>query len=617
MNALEKRTARARMLENRVERIDARLGALTRRESRFPWLRLAVFLVGSGLTLTGFASQKTWTGWIVLAVFLLIFGVVAGLHRAVIAAADRYKILRQMAVRQLARMNLDWENIPAPPDAPGEKNHPFEFDLNISGPKSLLQLMDTAASAGGSARLRGWLLAEAPDPAASDLRRAAAQEMLPLPGFRARLMLSSALVVARPGERWDGEGVLAWLRRGSQAQALRRLLIPLAGVAVINLMLLALFLLGRVPFAAWLGVLALFWLLQSLKYRETSELFGEAYGLARSLEQFGAVLRHLENYRYAPGSRLADAARPFTEGSARPSQSLRRLSRIVSAAGLRNNPFLGLLLNTLMPWDVFFTYLLEKYKLHLLGSLPAWLDAWYELEAVASLANFALLNPDYTAPQSPPEPDAPVLAAEGRGHPLLPRAGRVTNAFRIQQLGEVFIITGSNMSGKSTFLRTVGVNLVLANAGAVVCAERFASLPFRLFTCINLSDSLSDGISYFYAEVRRLKGLLDALERDQGAPLFFLIDEIFRGTNNRERQQGSQAYTQRLAGKRGSGLISTHDLELAKLADVLPGVHNYHFREDVRDGHMVFDYQLRPGASPTTNALKIMEIEGLPTRLQE
>jgi DNA mismatch repair ATPase MutS len=168
------------------------------------------------------------------------------------------------------------------------------------------------------------------------------------------------------------------------------------------------------------------------------------------------------------------------------------------------------------------------------------------------------------------------------------------------------------MAGKSSFLRTLGLTLCMAYAGGVVDAAAVRVSPFRLFTCVRVSDSVTEGFSYFYAEVRRLRALLDALNAPHAYPLFFLIDEIFKGTNNRERLIGSRAYIRALAGARGIGVISTHDLELVRLADELPGVVNYHFREDVIDGNMVFDYTLRHGPSPTTNALKIMELAGLP-----
>jgi DNA mismatch repair ATPase MutS len=189
---------------------------------------------------------------------------------------------------------------------------------------------------------------------------------------------------------------------------------------------------------------------------------------------------------------------------------------------------------------------------------------------------------------------------------------KVVNDFAMHKAGEAVIITGSNMSGKSTFLRTLGINLCLAFAGGPVNAGTLQTCLFRIFTCIKVSDSVTGGYSYFYAEVKRLRALLSELERDSGYPLFFLIDEIFKGTNNRERLIGSQAYIQALVGKNCLGVISTHDLELVKLADISPEIKNYHFKEDVIDGQMVFDYILRPGPCPTTNALKIMQMEGLP-----
>src|SRR5262249_54552395 len=223
-----------------------------------------------------------------------------------------------------------------------------------------------------------------------------------------------------------------------------------------------------------------------------------------------------------------------------------------------------------------------------------------------ALAHFGYLHPDFVFPDVLPvttPPAQPILSARGLGHPLLRTEVRVCNDFTFAHLGEMALITGSNMSGKSTFLRTLGVNLCLAYAGAPVNATALQTVLLRLFTCIKISDSVTDGISYFYAEVRRLKALLCALtaaeplgatvsaqgrqalgatawaQALQGLPLCFLIDEIFRGTNNRERLIGSQAYIRALTRGYGVGVISTHDLELITLADSVPHIHNYHFRE--------------------------------------
>jgi DNA mismatch repair ATPase MutS len=179
-------------------------------------------------------------------------------------------------------------------------------------------------------------------------------------------------------------------------------------------------------------------------------------------------------------------------------------------------------------------------------------------------------------------------------------------------LGRIHLITGSNMSGKSTFLRTVGINLCLAQAGAPVCAATFEWSRNRLACCIRVNDSLDAGLSYFYAEVKRLKVILDATADRAAPPVLFLIDEIFKGTNNRERLIGSQAYIKALSLGNGFGLVSTHDLELTDLEKDIPSLTNEHFQETLSAGALSFDYQLRPGPCPTTNALRIMELEGLP-----
>jgi DNA mismatch repair ATPase MutS len=256
---------------------------------------------------------------------------------------------------------------------------------------------------------------------------------------------------------------------------------------------------------------------------------------------------------------------------------------------------------------------------------PQWVQVCYELDAYTALANFAYVNPDYVFPTLVAEtrhPKSqklrmsenvqPIFDARDLGHPLIPHAQAICNDFTFNAPGEMAILTGSNMAGKSTFLKSIGINLCLAYAGAPVVATQFSSVPFRLATCIHITDSVTDGFSYFYAEVQCLKRLLQELKTKSDLPLLYLIDEIFRGTNNRERLQGSRAYVQSLLQENGVGLVATHDLELASLADQRPQIHNYHFRDDVADGKLVFDYKLHPGPCPTTNALKIMQMAGLP-----
>lgn len=348
-------------------------------------------------------------------------------------------------------------------------------------------------------------------------------------------------------------------------------------------------------------------------------LFEDALRLEQALRRFRAVLSYLESRNYHRTPHLATLCQPFWQTEPRPSDILKRVVRLAGMASAQRANIFGALLNLLVPWNLYVAYRFNVCKRDVKSRLPQWIDTWYELEALNALANFGYFQPDTTFPEIGPEVDvaldtasAPVLQAVAMGHPLLPDEVRVCNDLTLAHLGEVLMITGSNMSGKSTFLRTLGMNLGLAYAGAPVQAMTLHCDLLRVFTCINVSDSVTDGISYFYAEVRRLKALLQALSEPSATPLLFLIDEIFRGTNNRERLIGSQAYIEALSGGHGVGLVSTHDLELVTLSEALPTIHNYHFRETIVDGRMAFDYELRPGPCPTTNALTIMQMEGLP-----
>ncbi|RPJ49758.1 MAG: hypothetical protein EHM21_06370 [Chloroflexi bacterium] len=599
------------MLQFRLDRTGKRIAYLRQVESRFPWYRLAALVAALLIIFIAFTSIRPLIAWAVVLVVFAGFMLVVVRHRGIVDRITRLEAFRDLLNTHIARLRLDWEHIPPPAHTLPHPRHPYAADLNLAGDRSLHQLLDTCISLGGSQELADTLLDPTPNPGRIAERQALVRELLDRPVFCAQLELEGLLANPQRGNRWDGTALLNWLEKHVQTGSLRPLLAALGLLALANITLFVLNALGLIP-PVWIGTLAVYLGLQSLKFRESSEVFGEAYDLARQLRQLRAIFGGLENYPYEPGSRLAVLCAPFWQAPVRPSVALRKIGWIVSMASLRQNPFLSLILNLLMPWDLFFADQLERYKRELNVVLPAWLDAWHQLEALVALANFARLNPENTFPEILPLEEQPVLRGEAIGHPLIPSAARVTNDFTLQEMGEVIVITGSNMSGKSTFLRTLGINLVLAYSGSTVAARAFAALPFRVFTSMTVNDSLSDGISFFYAEVSRLKLLLDQLNANHPLPMFFLIDEIFRGTNNRERQLGTHAYTQALVNKNGVGVISTHDLELVHLSETIPTVHNYHFREDVQDGRMVFDYQIRPGASPTTNALRIMAMAGLP-----
>jgi ABC-type branched-subunit amino acid transport system ATPase component len=579
-----------------------------------------------GGALLGLFSCKlagSTTALILTTLFVVVFVVVATCHGRVRESINRIALMLKIKRVQMARINLDWEHLPRSDQTAPDPEHPFATDLDITGERSLHRLLDSAVTKEGSRRLRSWLLNNEPDPRIIEQRQSLIKEFSALSLFRDKLHLHAAIAgrnsrtqsrgLTPQGsqiDQWDSHSLVAWIEQGVTRTSLRATVIVLAMLAVLNLTLLILAVLEIVPHV-WPIVFLIYIGVSIAKFARTANAWGEVQDLEKALRRFRAVFQYLESRGYGSHPGLAQVCAPFADGRKRPSAELRRVERIAAALGVRTNAPVWFLLNALIPWDFFFTYRLEKLRQEIGQLMPRWLDAWYELEALNSLANFAWLNPDYSYPEV--ATNSIGCEAKAIGHPLIKPDHKICNDLELDEQHRIIILTGSNMAGKSTFLRTLGVNLCLAYAGAPVNAERMHTSLFRIFTCIKVSDSVQDGLSYFYAEVKRLKLLLSAAEADADLPIMFLIDEIFRGTNNRERHLGSHAFIKALSMRRNAlGLIATHDLELTNLADEIPGISNFHFREEISDGQMVFDYELRSGPCPTTNALEIMRIEGLP-----
>lgn len=624
---VSKKQARFELLERHSERLERYIAKLILRHRGMLPRQILVLFGGIFLSiLTSSIFPLLGPACILGAVGLFIYNgrIVQSLSQKI----DRYKGLQRIKQTHLARMRLDWENIP-PVEDEYEIDHPFENDLQISGPRSLHQLINTCYSDEGRARLHSWLLNCEPDLATIRTRQDVVRELISQTRFRDLLQLHSRRVILDVNEQWDADAVFMWLDMPQQNKP------PLFGLIIsylLSAVLLALFgqllLYGHIPILYILAAYgaSLLWSLPMAKYR--TRLFMDTSLMQQIFKQLDSVFTFLEKYPYGNHAHLKNLCAPFHTTDTKPSWLLKRLKRVAQAAQLTQNqvvrqglpsamPEIGLSIpfffNAIVPWDLTLSYLLIQCKDQAKEHLPDWLEAWYELEALCSLANFAYLNPDYAMPEITEDREqTPAFNATQLGHPLIPDHKRIVNDIMIECVGDILLITGSNMAGKSTFLRTLGINLCLAYAGSVVNAASLYTGIYQVYCCISVSDSLTDGYSYFHAEVRRLKLILDRLHEETAKPVFVLIDEIFRGTNNRERSIGSHAYIYALAETSCIGVISTHDLELVNLVDELPQLKNYHFRDAVINDEMVFDYKFYPGPCPTTNALKIMQKEGLP-----
>jgi ABC-type multidrug transport system fused ATPase/permease subunit len=615
-NNMTEKQARVLALEHQIKRLQKRIAILDHKSNRIGWVRVAIFFLGALLSLLAYFLAGWWLLLIGAAATLIMFSIVAYFHGRINRSITRHKIWMQIKSNHIARINLDWDGIPPEPFTDPPTNHPFATDLDITGKHSLHRLINTAVLSEGSQRLQEWLLNTTPDLQVIRKRQALVQELTPLTIFRDKLLLKSLLSSKNISRTWEQKNVLNWLNEQPATRSLLPLLFVSLTLSVLTIVLFILNVMQLIP-QYWVMMLLITILFLFVTKNQRGELFEDAYQLRDRFAQLSLIFEYLETYRYGKNQNLKALCEPFhLDYEHRPSPLLKKIARVASASTLQKNILLWIIVNVLVPWDFFFAFRFQQYKSQLTTRLPVWLHIWLELETLNSLANFAYLNPEYILPElvscKNQDEHALPFQANGLGHPLIPAHQKVVNDFSIHKLGEIDIITGSNMSGKSTFLRTIGINLCLAYAGGPVSAILFQTSLFRIFTCIRINDSVTEGYSYFYAEVKRLRKLLTEVESDNAMPLFFLIDEIFKGTNNRERRIGSESYISALVGKKCIGLISTHDLELVTLEENLPDIRNYHFKEDVLDGQMVFDYQLREGPCPTTNALKIMQMEGLP-----
>jgi DNA mismatch repair ATPase MutS len=295
---------------------------------------------------------------------------------------------------------------------------------------------------------------------------------------------------------------------------------------------------------------------------------------------------------------------------------MRKFRTLVSWFDVRYNGMAYPFLNAVFLWDIHCTRALENWKKHAGNNLSRWFEVIGDVEALSSLATLHADDPNSSIPDVVDVSDGVGLYADALGHPLLAAKGRVTNNVDEVKPGQALLVTGSNMSGKSTFLRALGVNAVLAFAGGPVIANSLRIPLCRLGTSIRVSDSLKSGVSHFYAEVQKLALVVRTAE-DKTLPLLFLLDEVLHGTNSRERQIGARWVLAELLHKGAFGVITTHDMELCRLPeDLMTRVRQHHFRENVKDGEMTFDYTLRQGPVTSGNALRLMQKVGLNVPLE-
>ncbi len=582
-------------------RLAARRDAVLRLELRDAWIarsRLAAFVAALAVSWLAFGAHRLSGGW--LLVPLAAFVLLAAAHDRVFRARDRMRRAIAFHERALARLDGHFAGAGTPGDAFADPAHPYALDLDLFGKGSLFELLCAARTRPGEERLAAWLLAPARPDELRDRQRAVAA-LAPRLDLREDLAVLGedvrAAVDARTLAEW-GEApplVEGWLLPASLALALAALAAIAAWVLGLGPLPLAAVLLGEWGFS------------RSLRESVARVLAGVERPAAE-LRVLALLLARLEAEPLEDGRLRALQAALLADG-ARASGRIERLERTVSRMEWAKNQFFTPIAFALC-WLPLHAALVERWRRASGERIRGWLDAAAELEALSSLAGYSYEHPEDPFPEivdAGPERRA-VVDGDALRHPLL--AGAVANDVRLGEGGpRVLLVSGSNMSGKSTYLRTVGVNVVLALAGAPVRAARLRLTPLRAGATLRIQDSLQAGRSRFYAEITRLKELADLASGD--LPLLFLLDEILHGTNSHDRRIGAEAVVRGLVGKGAIGLVTTHDLALTELAGTDHALANAHFEDQVKDGEIAFDYRLRPGVVAHSNALALMRAVGL------
>ena len=484
-----------------------------------------------------------------------------------------------------------------------DARHDFSFDVDLFGESSLFQYLNRTVTGYGRKILAGWLSDPCSVSGQMGKRQDAIRELAGKDSWRHEFMASGMI---SPIEEEDIKGIIQWLdeKETINISPLKRtvnILLP-----VLSLVFLILWISGITSYIIFVELVLLNLIYVASGLKKTNRIHKVLSKKYTFLSSMNSLLLSFEKESFT-AEILKDIRSNISGENVSAAVSVKKLGRLIESFDSRNNMMVGFALNGLFLWDYQCISRLEKWKSANRQLFPVWLRMLGEIDAYNSLANFAFNNQLYSYPSVATGPD--IINAHDLGHPLIDEAKRVCNDFSLGEAGNICIITGANMAGKSTFLRTVAVNLILGMSGAPVCATYMAFRPSGIFTSMRTVDSLSDNESYFYAEIRRLSKLKSRVEC--GEKLFFILDEILKGTNSEDKSTGSKLFLARLLEKGGTGLIATHDTSLAELEMNHEGVVNKCFEIEIEGENIHFDYKLREGITKRMNAVFLMKQMGI------
>lgn len=565
-------------------------------------LRMITFILGVLLVAISFYKFKNYyMSILIVIIFIVVFIYLAIKHQKVINNKEVVDKICYVNDKSLERLDGKWRDFEDTGEEFIQEEHNYSNDLDIFGKASLFQYLNSTTTFMGRRQLK--LSLEGSNYNIKEIyeRQEAIKEVSKYLGWRQKLEAEGL----RTSNNKNVDELIEWGNQKNDFYSSTIVKILSFLVPAITLTSIILYFMKYVNYSVPILLMIIQGFLLRIRKKNRDNTLNLVYKYKKIINSYYNMLELIGKKQFKSKYLKELKSNIMSKEENKALSGIDSLIKISTLISDRSN-MIYLLFNVTLLWDYQCMILLNKWNKEYGDELKKWLDTIGKIEEISSLSNITHDNPDWTMPKF--NEDYLIIKGKNMGHPLLGKE-RICNDFEVGERDKILLITGSNMSGKSTLLRTVGINLVLSYAGTAVCAKEFYCTPMNVYTCMRISDNLEKNISSFYGEILRIKKLMEGVKT--GKPIFFLLDEIFKGTNSLDRHTGAEMLINKLSKENVLGIVSTHDLELGDLENQNRRVRNYHFREYYKDNKIYFDYKLRKGISTTRNALYLMKMAGI------
>ena len=576
------------------QKFSQQLSALNKKIKNSSLIRLLVFVIALVTVYFLFNNTYVVTVFIVISLILFVFLVIK--HNDLI---DQRNLVNELLKINLTEIDVLQDDLSALEEGGEFINHEhfYSYDIDLFGKGSFFQFINRTATNSGKIKLSEILTANKTDNIKE--KQIAINELSKLPKWRQYFTAIAKMVSVET----DNRTIIHWIHNYQNFTPNVMKFLPKV-FSIISLILIGLVSFGKIPFSIiglwfFIGLAITF-----VYFKKINHLYQDANKAKSTFKQYHKLLQEIENCSFTSNILIDNQNKIKTE-SKKASVIFMEFSKILDAFDQRNNMIFGVLGNAFLLWDLHQSYKIEKWIYHYHFQVEKWFEIISFFDAQNSLANYTFNHPKHIFPSL--NTDESVINAQKLGHPLIHQKVRINNNFSIKNK-DFDIITGANMAGKSTFLRTVSLNIVLSNIGLPVCAEKFDYTPIKLITSMRTSDSLSEESSYFFSELKRLKFIVDEMKNEK---YFIILDEILKGTNSKDKAIGSKKFVEKLVVSGSTGIIATHDLSLCEIEQEYTQINNLYFDAEIINNELHFDYKLKDGVCKNMNAsflLKKMEI---------